>query len=80
MNTSISFVPAIKPNQKGFIMTKFNLKTKIDKACFIASVLFKQPVTINHWKVQDLMSWEQSKLDNLVVKAEEKYNKLGLNF
>jgi hypothetical protein len=61
-------------------MTIFDLKTKLDKSCFVASVIFRKSVTINNWKVKELLEKKSEELDNLVLKAEKAYNKLGLNF
>lgn len=52
----------------------FILKTKLDKACFIASVYFRKRVTINNWKVQQLQKKKVIELDDLVKLAEKAYN------
>lgn len=54
-------------------MTEFNLKTKADKAMFIASVLFMKPVTLNNWKVKELRKKKVPELDDLVRMAEKAY-------
>jgi len=54
-------------------MAEFNLKTKTDKAVFIASVLFQKRVTILNWKVKELVKKKVSELDDLVRMAEKAY-------
>jgi hypothetical protein len=54
-------------------MTEFNLRTKLDKAMFIASVLFQKSVTITNWKVKELVKKRVSELDDLVCMAEKAY-------
>ena len=49
------------------------LKTKTDKAVFIASVLFQKRVTILNWKVKQLVRKKVDELDDLVRMAEKAY-------
>jgi len=51
-------------------MKEIVLKTKIDKACFIASVLFMKSVTINNWKVKELQKKRTDEIDELVEKSK----------
>jgi hypothetical protein len=46
------------------------LKTKTDKAVFIASVLFQKRVTILNWKVRELVKKKVDELNELVIMAE----------
>lgn len=52
-------------------MTEYVLKTKADKAMFIASVLFQKQVTLNNWKVKQLVKKKVADLDDLVVMAKK---------
>ena len=54
-------------------MTEFNLKTKTDKAMFIASVLFQKAVPVTNWKVKELVRKKVVELDDLVRMAERAY-------
>ena len=57
-------------------MTEFNLKTKADKAMYIASVYFQKQVTLNNWKVQQLIKKKVAELDDLVRMAEKALNSI----
>jgi hypothetical protein len=62
-----------KLNIKEINMVAHNyiLKTKTDKAVFIASVLFQKRVTLMNWKVRELVKKKVVELDDLVRMAEK---------
>jgi hypothetical protein len=63
----------MKLNIKEINMVAHNyiLKTKTDKAVFIASVLFQKRVTLMNWKVRELVKKKVVELDDLVRMAEK---------